>query len=125
MGNTNLVPGTVAAIQPNRRMTVRALGQEIEVRSEDRLGPGDPVLLSLRPDDLEVIDGPDRSSFRYVFEGQVRNVVFIGGILRWRSPSPMSCCVSMPRDERASLMQEAPETVVIGTSELVVIPGSA
>ena len=56
VGNTNLVPGTVAAVQPDQRMTVRALGQELEVRSQDGLGPGDPVLLSLRPDDLEVIE---------------------------------------------------------------------
>ena len=126
VGNTNLVPGTVAAVQPNERMTVRALGQEIEVRSEDGLGPGDPVLLSLRPDDLEVIEGPDRSSFRYVFEGHVRNVVFIGGILQMEvAVADELLRVHAAGRARFSLMQEVPETVVIGTSELVVIHGSA
>ena len=126
VGNTNLVPGTVAAVQPDQRMTVSALGQEIEVRSQDGFGPGDPVLLSLRPDDLEVIDGPDRSSFRYVFEGHVRNVVFIGGILQMEvAVADEVLRVNAAGRARFSLMQEAPETVVIGTSELVVIPGSA
>ncbi len=48
------------------------------------------------------------------------------GSSRWRSPSPTRCCESTPRDEsRFSLMQNAPETVTIGTSELVLIPDSA
>ena len=126
VGNTNLVPGTVASVQPDQRMTVRALGQEMEVRSQDGLAPGDPVLLSLRPDDLEVMDGPDRSSFRYVFEGRVRNVVFVGGILQMEVDVAGEVMrVNAAGRARFSLMQEAPETVTIGTSELVVIPGSA
>jgi ABC-type Fe3+/spermidine/putrescine transport system ATPase subunit len=126
VGNTNLVPGTVVTVQPNRRMTVLALGQEIEIRSEDGLAPGDPVLLSLRPDDLEVIEGPDRSNFPYVFEGHVRNVVFIGGILQMEVDVAGELLrVHAAGRARFSLMEEAPETVVIGTSELVVIPGAA
>jgi len=35
VGNTNLVPGTVATVLANRRMTVRALGQEIAFQSVD------------------------------------------------------------------------------------------
>lgn len=126
VGNTNLVPGTVAAIQPGQRMTVQALGQELDVPSANGLGPGDPVLLSLRPDDLEVIDGQDRSSFRYVFEGHVENVVFIGGILQMEvSVANELLRVHAAGRSRFSLMQEAPESVMIGTGELVVIPGAA
>jgi ABC-type Fe3+/spermidine/putrescine transport system ATPase subunit len=126
VGNTNLVPGTVSAVQPDQGMTVSALGQELEVRSQDGLGPGDSVLLSLRPDDLEVIEGGDRSNFRYVFEGQVRNVVFIGGILQMEvAVADEVLRVHAAGRSRFSLMQDAPETVTIGTSELVLIPGSA
>ena len=126
VGNTNLVPATVATVQPDRRMTVRALGQEIEIPSQDGLAPGDPVLLSLRPDDLEVIEGPERSSFRYVFEGHVHNVVFVGGILQMEvAVGDERLRVNAAGRARFSLMQEAPETVVIGTSELVLIPDSS
>jgi ABC-type Fe3+/spermidine/putrescine transport system ATPase subunit len=126
VGNTNLVPGTVAAVQPDRSMTVHALGQELEVPSANGLGPGDQVLLSLRPDDLEVIDGPEHASFRYVFEGQVRNVVFVGGILQMEvAVGDELLRVHAAGRSRFSLMQEAPETVTIGTSELVLIPASA
>jgi ABC-type Fe3+/spermidine/putrescine transport system ATPase subunit len=126
VGNTNLVPGTVAAVQPNRSMTVHALGQELEVPSANGLGPGDHVLLSLRPDDLEVIDGQDRSSFQYVFEGHVENVVFIGGILQMEvAVGDELLRVHAAGRSRFSLMQESPESVVIGTGELVVIPGAA
>ena len=126
VGNTNLVPATVATVQPDRRMTVRALGQEIEIPSQDGLAPGDPVLVSLRPDDLEVIEGPERSSFRYVFEGHVRNVVFVGGILQMEvAIGDELLRVNAAGRARFSLMKEAPETVVIGTSELVLIPGSS
>ena len=122
VGNTNLVPGTVASVGPDRHMTVRALGQDIEVRAQDGLVAGDAVSLSLRPDDLEVIEGGERSGFRYVFEGQVRQVVFIGGILQMEvdvAGEPLR--VHAAGRARFSLMRDAPETVVLGTSELVVI----
>jgi ABC-type Fe3+/spermidine/putrescine transport system ATPase subunit len=124
VGNTNLVPGTVASVRDGE-MTVRALGQDIKVRAQDGLAAGDAVSVSLRPDDLEVIGDGDRSSFRYVFEGQVRQLVFIGGILQMEvevAGEPLR--VHAAGRARFSLMQDAPETVVIGTSELVVIPGA-
>jgi ABC-type Fe3+/spermidine/putrescine transport system ATPase subunit len=126
VGNTNLVPGTVSSVLPDRRMTVQALGQEIDVRSVDGLASGDAVLLSLRPDDLEVIETSDRSDLRYVFEGRVSNVVFIGGILQMEVDVAGELLrVHAAGRARFALMQDAPETVLIGTNELVVIPGAA
>lgn len=126
VGNTNLVPGKVASVGSDRQVTVRALGQDIEVRAQDGLKAGDDVSVSLRPDDLEVIEGGDHSGFRYVFEGHVRQVVFIGGILQMEVDVAGELLrVHAAGRARFSLMQEAPETVVIGTSELVVIPHTA
>ena len=66
----------------------------------------------------------DRSNFRYVFEGQVRNVVFIGGILQMEvAVADEVLRVHAAGRSRFSLMQDAPETVTIGTSELVADPG--
>jgi ABC-type Fe3+/spermidine/putrescine transport system ATPase subunit len=126
VGNTNLVPGTVANVGPDRRMTVRALGQELEVRGRDGLVAGDAVSLSIRPDDLEVIEGPDRAGFAYAFEGHVKQVVFVGGTLQMEvDVAGEMLRVNAAGRARFSLMQEAPETVVLGTSELVVIPGAS
>ena len=125
VGSTNLVSGTVASVEADDRMTVRALGQEMKVRRKDGLAAGDPVLLSLRPDDLEVMNGQDRSDFPYTFEGRVTNVVFVGGILQMELDVAGEVMrVNAAGRDRFSLMQEAPETVTIGTSELVVIPGT-
>jgi hypothetical protein len=53
-------------------------------------------------------------------------VVFIGGILQMEVDVAGELLrVHAAGRARFSLMQDAPETVVIGTSELVVIPGAA
>jgi ABC-type Fe3+/spermidine/putrescine transport system ATPase subunit len=126
VGSTNLVSGTVLSAQPNGRSRIRTLGQELDIPTTDGLSPGDVVQLSLRPDDLEVIEDGQRDQFRYGFEARVRQLVFLGDILRLEAEVDGEILrAHVSGRARFALLEHQPETVLLATDELAVLPSSA
>lgn len=122
VGSTNLVPATVVAVLPDGQAEVQALGTTLQVPAPTAVSVGAPVVLSLRPDDLEVIDEQDRGRYQYVFEGRVRELVFIGDSLRLEvEVAGQVLRIHATGRWRFELLREQPETVLFATSEVVVL----
>jgi putative spermidine/putrescine transport system ATP-binding protein len=123
VGNTNLVSARVVAVLADGSVRVAALGTTIEVPGPADLAVGDQTQLSLRPDDLDVIDERDRDRYRYIFEGRVRDAVFIGDVLRLQVEVAGTVVrVNATGRWRFALMDHRPESIVFATNAAVVIP---
>ncbi len=81
VGSTNFVDGSVLAVEEGAaRYRVTTEIGELSVTSAETLRRGDPVVLSVRPEDVELSDGPWRereSGLNYV-DGRVDQKVFLG-----------------------------------------------
>jgi ABC-type Fe3+/spermidine/putrescine transport system ATPase subunit len=125
VGSTNLVPGSVTGVQPNGSLAIRVLGRDVEAPRQDGLEAGDPILLSLRPDDLEVIEDRERDQFPHVFEGRLQNSVFIGDMLRIEvDVNGETLRIHVTGRARFSILQQRPETVLFALGELVILPAT-
>jgi ABC-type Fe3+/spermidine/putrescine transport system ATPase subunit len=123
VGNTNLIPGKVTGRLPDGRLRVQFLGGEILAPTQDGLAPGHSVLISLRPDDLEIIEERDRARHPHVFAGRLRQLVFTGDILRLEvEVAGQIVRIHATGRARFALMESRPETVLFATGELVIIP---
>jgi ABC-type Fe3+/spermidine/putrescine transport system ATPase subunit len=126
VGSTNLVRGSVTGVQPDGALAIRVLGRDVDVPRQDGLAAGDSILLSLRPDDLEVIEERDRDQFPYVFEGRLLDSVFIGDMLRIEvDVNGETLRIHVTGRARFSLLQHHPEIVLIALGELVILPATA
>ncbi|MEP6656333.1 MAG: ABC transporter ATP-binding protein [Betaproteobacteria bacterium] len=84
VGTTNFVDGHVLALDPESgRHRVRTEIGELSVTSPDPLAAGDAIVLSVRPEDLELSDKPfaDRPAGFNFTEGLVEAKVFLGEYL--------------------------------------------
>jgi len=80
LGESNLLPGTVAAIGDPLRVDGPG-GLKIRARSRGGLRPDEPVKLMVRPESLRLL-GPGEDADN-VAEGVLREVVFVGGVQRY------------------------------------------
>jgi hypothetical protein len=118
-----MIPGRITARLADGRLVVECLGQRIRVPFRDGLAPGNDVIVCIRPDDLEVVSPEDQAGHQYVFEGVIGQLVFSGDILRIDVDvvgQTVRANVSGPA--RFTLMEHQPETIVLGSSELTVLP---
>lgn len=56
IGHTNLIAATVGRVDPQSTCVTTADGASLQVASSDGLGPGDAVLVSVRPERLVIDD---------------------------------------------------------------------
>ena len=82
VGSTNFVDGSIAAVDDGRYRVATDVG-ELLVTSPEALRPGQKVVLSVRPEDVELSDDPWRErlpDYNYA-EGQVEQKIFLGEFL--------------------------------------------
>jgi putative spermidine/putrescine transport system ATP-binding protein len=82
VGENNRLAGTVSAVQPGACAVRLGDGATVLAASEGDLGPGDRVIVSLRPERVRL--APADAALANRFAGHVEEVVYIGDHLRVR-----------------------------------------
>jgi len=122
VGHNNFLPATAVGRGPDGRLRVHCLGQELLVAPLDGVRPGDPVLVCLRPDDLEVIEPDERRRYEQVLAGRLVQLIFTGDMVRLDlevDGQRLRAHASGPR--RFALLDRRPESVLLGIGEASIV----
>ena len=79
IGRTNLIAGRTKgpAASGGEILVETALG-DIKSTAADRLQGGEPVMIAVRPEDVEIVEGPGSVEKGNIIEGQVERLLFVG-----------------------------------------------
>jgi ABC-type Fe3+/spermidine/putrescine transport system ATPase subunit len=131
IGANNGLAGRVTGLEgsgEDARMTVAAAGLTLRVRSHDRFGIGEPVLVYIRPENIDVLDGSDDADgrgYENVVEGVIDRVIFEGATAQLRvDVGGQEIRADVSGGQRLTLIQREGR-VRLGFDDATVIPAPA
>jgi ABC-type Fe3+/spermidine/putrescine transport system ATPase subunit len=131
IGANNGLAGRVTGLEgsgEDARMTVAAAGLTLRVRSHGRFGIGEPVLVYIRPENIDVLDGSDGADgrgYENVVEGVIDRVIFEGATAQLRvDVGGQEIRADVSGGQRLTLIQREGR-VRLGFDDATVIPAPA
>ena len=83
IGSSNFIEARVVSYQPESGTTLLEVGSVmLKVRGQPNFKEGSKVIVSLRPEDIYIIDESRQAEFLNVFKGKVESVTFVGTFVR-------------------------------------------
>lgn len=129
IGTSNFIPGKVTAIEQGRVEVSVDLEKPFVCADIANIGEfheGQEVLVSLRPEDIEVTKGEDRKQYQNVLEGLVSEATFIGLTTRLVvKVDNIALKVDVQGPERFQLAKSKGEKLFLGFDHITLVRGGA
>ena len=111
IGDTNFLAGRVATMAGGEA-TVEGAGFTMQVQAEDRFGPGDRVVLSLRPERISMRPSAEQGEVRS--RGRLIDVIFSGARCRCLLSLPEDLTIKIDADSREAVNLKIGEEIEVG-----------